>query len=690
MWRMAFDIGGTFTDFVLAGPGIAPRFLKVATTPDDPARAVVCGFERLLAGVGIEPAAIATVLHATTVATNAVIERKGSPAALITTEGFRDVLIIGRQKRYETYDLHLDKPAPLVPRSRIFEVRERLGPHGEVEIPLDAASLERAVDAVLASGAKSVAVSLLHAYADPSHERAIATRLAEHAPGLPVSLSSALSPKFREYERTSTTVANAYVQPIVARYVARLESALAARGFTNDIFIMHSAGGLVSPQMAVEEPVRIIESGPAAGVLLSALVGEEAGARRVITFDMGGTTAKLGAVDDGEPAIAATFEVDPVRYRPGSGLPINMPAIELLEIGAGGGSIARAALGVVHVGPQSAGADPGPICYGRGGTQPTVTDANLVLGYLDAEYFNAGQMRLDVHAARAGIERDVARPLGLGVERAAWGVHAAANANMERAMRIVSLERGRDPRRYAIVAFGGAGPVHAARLARSVGTPRVIVPFGAGVGSAIGLLRAQPKLDTSITRVLPIEPGCEDSMRTLFEELERRARADLARLGAGGPPRWSRYGYLRYRGQGYEIRADLPARDIDARYPNAVCEAFHAAYERSYGYRDPRAAIEAVDWHLVATLPVDAAALDLGWRAPQGAAPAPGARAAWFPEADGFVPTSIHERSRLGAGAELEGPAIVEDPEATVVIPPGMRASVSPQGHIVIDTGASA
>ncbi len=689
MWRMAFDIGGTFTDFVLAGPGAAPRFLKVPTTPDDPARAVIDGFERLLAQAGIEAAGIRTVLHATTVATNAIIERKGSPSALITTQGFRDVLIIGRQKRYETYDLHLDKPPPLIPRRRIHEVTERVGPSGAVEIPLDGDSVERAVDAVLASGAESVAVSLLHAYANPAHEQAVAARLAARAPHLPVSLSSTLSPKFREYERTSTTVANAYVRPIVARYVARLESALAARGFANEIFIMQSAGGLISPQMAAEEPVRIVESGPAAGVLMSALVGEEAGAAHLITFDMGGTTAKLGAIDDGEPAVTATFEVDPVRYRPGSGLPINVPAIELLEIGAGGGSIARAGLGVIQVGPHSAGAEPGPMCYGRGGEQPTITDANLLLGYLDPEYFNAGEMRLDAAAARAGIQRDVATPLGLDVERAAWGVHAAANANMERAMRIVSVERGRDPRRYAVVAFGGAGPVHAARLARAIGAPRVIVPFGAGVGSAIGLLRAQPRIDASLTRVMPVASGDEETMGGIFAELERRVRADLDRLGAGGEPQWSRYGYLRYQGQGYEIRADLPAGPIDARFPQGVCEAFHRAYETSYGYRDPRAAIEAVDWHLVATLPVAGAALDLGWRAPAAGDPAPVQRPAWFPETDGYTATAIYQRSRLAAGTQLRGPAIIEDPEATIVVPPGMHAEVSPQGHVVIDTGAS-
>ena len=687
MWRMAFDIGGTFTDFVLAGPNLPPRFLKVASSPDAPARAVVAGFERLLAEAGVTAAELDTVLHATTVATNAIIERKGCPTALLTTAGFRDVLIIGRQKRYETHDLYMTKPPPLVPRRRTFEVVERMDPQGAVEVAIDPVSLDAALDDVIASGAESVAVSFLHAYANSAHEEAAAARLRERAPALPVSLSSKIAPKFREYERTSTTVANAYVRPIVGAYVERLGDALAERGFRNEMFIMQSAGGLVSPAIAAEEPVRIVESGPAAGVLMSALVGNEAGESHIVTFDMGGTTAKLGAVDSGEPAVTSAFEIDPIRYRPGSGLPINIPTVELLEIGAGGGSIARAELGVIHVGPESAGADPGPMCYRGGGDRPTVTDANLVLGYLNPDYFNAGEMRLDREAAVAGLLGGIATPLDLGVEEAAWGVHAAANANMERAMRIVSVERGRDPRLYAIVAFGGAGPVHAARLAKAIGAPRVIVPFGAGVGSAIGLLRAVPKIEVSVTRVMEVAAGNVEAMRAIYDELERRAVADLDRLGVAGEPTWSRSGYLRYRGQGYEIRAEFPFAEIGDDFASVVAESFHCAYARSYGYRDDAAEIEAVDWHLTATLPVESAALDLGWRASAQGSAAPSERRAWFPETEGFAAAAIHDRLWLGAGTVIAGPAILEDPESTVVVPPGMTATVNPQGHVIIDTG---
>ena len=350
MWRMAFDIGGTFTDFVLAAPRSAPRFLKLPTTADDPAVAVVEGFERLLREAEVSAEELSTVLHATTVATNAIIERKGRQTALLTTKGFRDVLIIGRQKRYETYDLRLDKPAPLISRRWIYEVNERIGADGDVVQALDEAQLREVIDEIAQSGAQAIAVSLIHSYANTAHEEAIARALRERLAEIPISVSSRLSPKFREYERTSTTVANAYVQPIVRRYLRQLQSALRDRGLHNDMYIMQSAGGLISTEIAADEPVRIVESGPAAGVLLSAHIGRTLGESQVITFDMGGTTAKLGAIDGGQPAVTPTFEVDPIRYRPGSGLPISVPAIELLEIGAGGGSIARTEMGMILVG----------------------------------------------------------------------------------------------------------------------------------------------------------------------------------------------------------------------------------------------------------------------------------------------------------------------------------------------------
>ncbi len=390
MITVAFDIGGTFTDFVLHDAERSrTHTLKVPTTPQDPSIAVMGGLATIISAANVEPASVSTMLHATTVATNAILERKGAATGLITTQGFRDVLIIGRQKRYETYDLYISKPKPLIPRRYITEVTERMAPDGSVVTDLDMASVDAAIDEMLETDRQTIAVALLHAYANPDHECRIRDRIAERAPSVSVSLSSEVSPKFREYERTNTTVTNAYVRPTVERYTAELEAGFENGGFGREFLIMQSNGGLVSPEIAREFPVRIIESGPAAGILMCAKVGRSAGHDHIMTFDMGGTTAKLGAIDNGVPAIMPSLEVDLVRHKRGSGLPINVPAIEMLEIGAGGGSIAKVDRGLIVVGPDSAGADPGPICYGRGGHQPTITDANVVLGYISPDWFNA-------------------------------------------------------------------------------------------------------------------------------------------------------------------------------------------------------------------------------------------------------------------------------------------------------------
>jgi len=684
MLRIAFDIGGTFTDCVMldAKRGLV-RALKWPSTPANPADGVLAGLDGLLSQS--DPAAVATILHATTIATNAVIERKGAATALITTAGFRDVLIIGRQKRYETYDLYADKPTPLIRRHAIHEVEERVAADGHIVTALDAASVDAAIDAILSSNCQSVAVALLHAYADPSHEQAIARRLNERAPALPVSLSSDISPKYREYERTNTTVVNAYVRPVVEHYLGHLETALKARGFERDLFVMQSNGGLVSPPLARRYPVRILESGPAAGVLMAAQVGTDLGAPNVITFDMGGTTAKLGAVDNGTPAITPMFEVDHVSYRPGSGLPVSVPAIELLEIGAGGGSLVTVDMGMIVVGPKSAGADPGPVCYGQGGTRPTLTDANVVLGYIDPATFNDSAMSLDAAKAEAAIAEHVGRPLDLAVGDAAWGVHLIATSNMEHAMRLVSVERGRDPRRYALVAFGGAGPLHAARLARSVGIPRVIVPAGAGVGSAVGLLRATPRIDVSTTALVRLDEDATATIDAIYAGLRRRAEAELGQIGDTADAQWSRYAYMRYAGQGFEIHVNLPDGPIDESYPAAARAAFLDAYEAKHHHRDDNAVVEVVDWALVAHLPGAAAA---DWRFDQARPPTRGRRRAWFPELDGYSDVGVVNRPALAADGATHGPLIVADPDCTLVVLPGDRASVDGQGHIIVDIGA--
>ena len=659
MLQLAFDIGGTFTDFALFDTATGRVDVwKVLTTPREPAKAVIDSLAARIQTDGLAPDQIGGVLHATTIATNAILERKGCRTALITTAGFRDVLIIGRQKRHDTNNLHIDKPVPLIERADIFEVPERVAPDGSIIVPLEASAALAVAERVRDAGYQSVAVAFLHAYANGVHEQDMSEILAQVSPGVAITLSSVLSPKFREYERTSTAVANAYVKPLVASYVGALQGALGRLGIDAELAIMQSNGGLMSAELARESPIRIVESGPAAGVLMAADVGREEGFTHVMSFDMGGTTTKLGAIDDGVPAVTPTFEVDTVNCRQGSGLPLNVMAIELLEIGAGGGSLARTKMGMLSVGPDSAGADPGPLCYGRGGRGATITDANLVLGYLNPDYFNGGAMRLDAEAAADGIARDIAAPLGLSQYEAAWGIHSVANANMERAMRVVSIERGRDPRRYALVAFGGAGPLHAARLARALGIPRVVVPRGAGVGSALGLLVAEHKVDIGLTRVVRLDDVAHEAIGAIFVDLEARVIADARRMRPDGDLTLMRAASMHHVGQGFEIRVDLPEGAVDAGYVTQMREAFFARYRQEYGYVDRETPIEVTDWYAVAS--VDKAAecatlfrptfvattLAVGRKSAAHSANRP----AYFPETGGLTDAAVIDRYALEPG----------------------------------------
>ncbi|MBI1845931.1 MAG: hydantoinase/oxoprolinase family protein, partial [Candidatus Rokubacteria bacterium] len=449
-YRIGFDVGGTFTDFVLQTPSGELHTGKRLTTYPDPSEACLAGLDDLVARAGVGWADVAQAVHGTTLGSNVVIERKARGVGLLTTRGFRDVLVIGREKRYQVYDLQIEKPAPLVPRRLIGEVTERVLADGSVRTAPDEADARRAVRELVARGATTLAVCFLHAYLNPAHERRMAEIVAETAPHLAVTLSHEVSPTFREYERTSTTVVNAYVMSAVRAYLRGLQSALRARRYGGRLFVMQSSGGVATAEAMERYPVCMIESGPAAGALMAAAYGELTGHRDLIAFDMGGTTAKLALIEGGRPDTTTAFELHRVGNAPGSGLPMNIQAIDLVEIGAGGGSIARAALGVIAVGPESASSTPGPVCYGRGGVEPTVTDANLVLGYLNPEYFAGGAMRLLTGAAARAIEERVARPLRLGLEEAAWGIHAIVNTNMELATRVVSIERGRDPRDLAL------------------------------------------------------------------------------------------------------------------------------------------------------------------------------------------------------------------------------------------------
>lgn len=685
MLRLAFDIGGTFTDFALSDDESGRVDVwKVLTTSDDPARAVIDSLSERIASGTLAGAAVASVRHATTIATNAILERKGAATALITTAGFRDVLIIGRQKRHDTNNLRMDKPAPLIARADIFEVPERVAPDGSEVMPLDESTAHDVAARVASGGYRAVAVAFLHAYADPTHERRMAEIMQAAAPNIAVTQSAELSPKYREYERTSTAVADAYVKPLVRSYVGSLQQAIAGLGIGAELAIMQSNGGLTTATLARAAPIRIVESGPAAGVLMAAQVGQAEGHAHVMSFDMGGTTTKLGAIDDGTPLVTPSFEVDAVNYRRGSGLPLNITAIELLEIGAGGGSIARRRMGLIDVGPDSAGADPGPLCYGRGGTAPTMTDANLVLGYINADYFNGGTMRLDTDAAAAGIARDIAEPLGMSVLDAAWGIHAVANANMEQAMRVVSIERGRDPRQHALVAFGGAGPLHAARLARALGIPQVIVPAGAGVGSALGLLSARHTADAELTRIVRLDSGAHEAIAAIFAALEQQVR-ERARLIASRDAVLSRAASMHHVGQGFEIRVELPADTVDARYVDAMREAFFARYRQEYGYFDRDTPIEVTDWYVVAAAQGDAAAQAARFR-PTASRTAT-SRKVYFPEAGGLISTPVIDRYALQSGETLRGPALVEEPECTTVVLPGDTLHVSERSNLIIDIG---
>jgi N-methylhydantoinase A len=713
MLRLAIDTGGTFTDCVLQDCTTGELwFGKTLSTPQTPHAAVLRGIGLLREAHAFALRDVATIMVATTVATNALLERNGAKVGLITTSGFRDVAILGRAKRYDTYDLHLEKPRPLVRRRAIAEVIERCGPGGEVITELDMCSVDAAISVLAAQRVESVAVSLLHAYANSEHERRIGQRVSETHPEWVLSLSSEVSPKYREYERTSTTLANAYVAPIVSHYLDTLIEAVEGEGFSGELYVMQSNAALLSPELARAFPVNIVESGPAAGTLLGSVIGKRDGLPQVLTFDMGGTTAKVGAIENGEPSVTTTFEVDGINLRQWSGLPLNIAAVELIEIGAGGGSIATAQHGIIEVGPRSAGAWPGPACYGHGGDQPTITDANLVLGYLVAERFAGGALSLDIERAREAIDRHIGAPLCLSLERAAWGIHAVANASMERALRSMSIERGRDPRDFAMVTFGGAGPLHACRLARALGIGQVIVPHGAGVGSAVGMLEAQPRIDASMTRILPIDASGAPAVADAFDDLAGRVRACVGH----DAPNWRRFVYMRYVGQGYELRIEAPLGIVDDDYVAALIAQFHAHYERMYGYANVGHLVEATDWQVSAHLSgaqgdsngqgLDALAStgDYGTGDYGSGDYATGAHRdgsasssetirrgdvphhlAYFPDDGeiGPIPCAVLSRGDIGSKG-LIGPAIITDVETTIVIPPRDIASLNATGDIVI------
>ena len=684
-YRIGFDIGGTFTDFILLdGERNEIRLHKCLTTPEDPSVAALEGLAQIVADAGLTPADIGEIVHGTTLVTNALIERKGARLGLITTEGFRDILEMGTEQRYDIYDLFLQYPDPLVPRRRRLEVPERMDRDGVAVVPLDADAVRAAALRLAADGCEAVAVCFLHAYRNPGHEREAGAIIREALPDVAVSLSSDVVSELWEYQRLVTTCANAFVQPLMDRYVRRLERELWQRGFRGALRLMHSAGGLVSPDTARAFPIRLLESGPAGGGLATAFFGRLAGHEDVISFDMGGTTAKACLIEDGRAATAASMEAARVhRFKKGSGLPIKAPVIDMIEIGAGGGSVASVdEVGLLRVGPHSAGADPGPACYGRGGTEPTVTDANLLLGYYDPGFFLGGRMSLDVEAARRALER-VGGPLGLDAVGTAWGIHRVVTESMAAAARIHIVEKGRDPRRYSMVGFGGAGPAHAAGVARALGVRELLVPPASGAASALGFLLAP--LSFEQVRSLPVRldaAGAAEAVEAVLAELEREAASRLTEAGVpAGDVVTERSADMRLLGQLHEINVPLPATPVDDAALPAIRAAFAVAYAERYTSVYEGVGVQFISLRVRCRGPVPAVQIARSDIATAGDA-RKGTREAWF--GDGFVLTPVYDRYALQAGTEVAGPAIIEEREATTVIAPGDTLSVDETGTLRI------
>ncbi len=692
-FRIGVDIGGTFTDFALIDDTTGEMSIhKQLTTPRDPSRAVLEGIDRLLAARGAPMSAVTGVIHGSTLVTNALIERRGVRVGMLVTEGFRDVLDVARETRYDLYDLRIRIPEPLVPRALRAEVAERIRRDGSVERAPDLDALTRVVDAWVADGVEAVAVCLLHAFTNPAHELAIAARLRERHPSLYLSTSADVFPFMREYERWTTTTMNAYVQPVVDRYLGGIERGLAQRGFGGSLHIMTSSGGTVTAATARRYPVRMLESGPAAGVLMSSFVGRRSRIDRLLAFDMGGTTAKGAIVRDGTPLKKYEIEVARIHeFRDGSGLPAKIPVIDMIEIGAGGGSIARLdERGVIQVGPRSAGADPGPACYGQGGTSPTLSDANLLLGYYDPDYFLGGAMKLDASAARDAIARTVAEPLGLEGVRAAWGVHEIINEDVARAFRVHASEVGFDYRSASMIAFGGSGPAHAMRIARKLRIPQVVFPPGSGVMSAFGMLVSPLTFETARTQRVAHAALDEARFVRILEDLGAEAKATLGQ--AGVPEASLEVSFrldMRYVGQGYEIEVPIaPGADLRAAFAE-LPQRFADAYAEIFSISYLKLPLEIMNWKVEVRGPdpVTAGTTRLVGTPPAGAA-RKGVRRAYFPDAGGFVECPVWDRYALSVGDRVQGPAMVEERESTVVLGPGDVATIDGHGNLVARTGA--
>jgi N-methylhydantoinase A len=692
-YRVGVDIGGTFTDIVVLGSDGAIHAKKVSSSVENYASALVDGLSQTLREAGLTGAQVEEIRHGTTVASNAILEHKGARVGLITTKGFRDVLEIRTLRAPRLYDLAWQKPPPLIERYLRKVVDERIDHAGNVERPLDPAEAERAVDALIAEGVEAIAVCLINSFANPAHELAVKQIIQRKAPRLPLSVSCEVLPEIKEYERTSTTAIDAYVKPIVATYLTALRAGLDAAGIPARLLLMQSNGGLTTDQAAAERPINIIESGPAGGVIGAQALAQAKRLDRIITFDMGGTTAKASMVEDGEVVRAQEYAVGAgimvgSRLLTGAGYTLKVPAIDLAEVGAGGGShVWIDAGGALQVGPHSAGASPGPVCYGQGGEVPTVTDASVILGYINPHHLVGGALKLDAEKARAAFAERIARPLGLALERAAHGAHQIAAANMIRAIKAVSTERGRDPREFALFAFGGNGPLFAAGMAAALGIRRIVVPPAAGLFSSFGLLYANVEHHYARTLRRLLRAANPADIDRAWRALAQQAIDQLEAEGfSGARAAIKRSAALHYKGQTYELVVPVPDGPVDARLVAHIEEAFGAEHERTYGHRaGPEEPVELVAIQVVGTGAREGTTVPERVVVGRGELSAPAPRRAYFGPEHGFLDTPVLRRSDLAAARA--GPLIIEEYDATCLVPPGARGELDAGGNIVIELG---
>ena len=680
--RIGVDIGGTFTDVALE---IGERRFtgKILTTPHAPEEGVLAALRSVTAEAGVEPGEVGVIIHGTTLATNALIERKGARTALLTTEGFRDVVEIRHENRFEQYDVNIDLPPPLVPRRLRLPIRERIDAQGEVLVPLDESSVARAIEALAAQQVEAVAVGLLHSFTNPDHERRVGDAIARRLPQLAVTLSCEVSPEMREYERFSTACANAYLQPLIGRYVAKLDRELVRAGFRCPLLLMTSGGGITTSETAIRFPVRLVESGPAGGAIFAACIARQHGLGQVVSFDMGGTTAKICLIDKAQPQTARAFEVARIyRFLKGSGLPLRVPVIEMVEIGAGGGSIARVdTLGRIVVGPDSAGSEPGPVCYGRGGQEPTVTDADVVLGRVDPRTFSGGKMTLDVAGAERAAAERIGAALNLATEHAALGISEMVDENMANAARVHAIESGKDLRPRTLIAFGGAAPLHAARVAEKLGIARVLVPANAGVGSAVGLLRAPVAYEIVRGRLMRLDSFDAASVNRLFAEMRTEAEAIVRRGAPAAKLVEQRSAFMRYRGQGHEIAVELPVRELTAGDRSTIRELFEAVYRRLYSRPIPGVDIEILSWVVAVRAPSEGHLAAPARERPSDPKPA-SRRPIFDPDVGEFQQVPIYWRPDLAPGARISGPAVIAEDETSTVVSARFDARIDRFGYI--------